>query len=156
MLKETLIDLLDRDEPDYKAAADMGPQIFPYLLDITKNGGERLAPRAVYTASLIQSDKVTDVLNVLKEGASSSIPEVRVATAAAFNNQQHLGDSNSDTLKFLLNDNDMGVRKMALTSISKDEFHANDSVRSEVKKLTTTENNELRIFATEVYNKIKH
>ncbi|QQZ58942.1 hypothetical protein JI735_19635 [Paenibacillus sonchi] len=152
MLKETLIDLLDRDEPDYNAAADMGPEILPYLLDITKNGGDRLAPRAVYTASLIQSDKVTEVLN---EGASSLIPEVRVATAAAINNQQHLGDSISDALKFLLNDNDLGVRKMALTSISNDEFHANDSIRSEVKKLTSTENNKLRLFATEVYNKIK-
>ncbi|MGQ7095564.1 hypothetical protein ACUOBA_44770, partial [Escherichia coli] len=74
VLKEQLIELLDRDEPDYNSAASLGPECLPDLLELTKEGGARLAPRAVYTASLIKDNNVTEIL---KEGASSPIADVR-------------------------------------------------------------------------------
>lgn len=149
MLKEQLIELLDRDEPDYNSAASLGPECLPDLLELTKEGGARLAPRAVYTASLIKDNNVTEIL---KEGASSPIADVRIATAAAIQNQSDFGDIN--TLSFLLNDSDVGVRKVILKTISK-VYIQNNEIHSEIKKLVDSETNEhVRSLADEVYTKL--
>ncbi|MED3025640.1 MULTISPECIES: HEAT repeat domain-containing protein [Bacillus cereus group] len=153
MLKEKIIELLNRDEPDYAAAADLGPESIPILLDLTKNGGKEIAPRAVYTASLIQYEKTNQVL---EEGASSSIPDVRVATAAAFKNfnQQSMGDVDSNILTSLLQDEDAGVRKVTLSTISQNQIN-NTTVRSGVEKLVNQEENkQVRALAESVYKEM--
>ncbi|HFK1739972.1 MULTISPECIES: HEAT repeat domain-containing protein [Bacillus] len=153
MLKDKIIELLNRDEPDYAAASDLGPEIIPILLDLTKNGGQEIAPRAVYAASLIQHEKTNQVL---EEGASSSIPDVRVATAAAFKNfnSQSMGDVDSNILSLLLNDEDAGVRKVILSTISQNQIN-NTTVRSGVEKLVNGEKNkQVRTLAETVYKEI--
>ncbi|MCR8844322.1 HEAT repeat domain-containing protein [Paenibacillus sp. SC116] len=108
MSKEKLIQLLDREEPDYKAAAELGPEIIPVLLDLTKSGDPKIAPRAIYTAGLLQD---ANAIEILKEGASSDLADIRVAAAATLRKVTGMGDS--DLLNTLLNDSDPGVRKVA-------------------------------------------
>lgn len=151
MLKNKLIELLDRDEPDYKSAANLGAESLPYLLKLIKKGGARLAPRAVYTASLINDEKVSELLS---EGTNSSIVDVRVAVAAAIRNRPQLEDTN--TMRILLNDTDVGVRKVTLKSIAESDLQ-NHIINSELKRMVETESNAyVRSLADKVYRGGNH
>ncbi|MGQ0518659.1 hypothetical protein ACT453_56185, partial [Bacillus sp. D-CC] len=67
-------------------------------------------------------------------------------------NQSDFGDIN--TLSFLLNDSDVGVRKVILKTISK-VYIQNNEIHSEIKKLVDSETNEhVRSLADEVYTKL--
>lgn len=153
MSKEKLEELLRADEPDYEEAAVVGARTIPTLVDIVKTGGETLAPRAVYTASLIKSENVTAVL---QEGARNPSPVVRVATAASLRNMERTqsGDKVANLIELLLKDSDAGVRKMALASVSDSDLDT-DTVRSGVDHLAQhDELDEMRRFASEISNKI--
>lgn len=154
MSKEQLLELLSSDEPDYAEAAKVGAEQISALVDIVKKSEETLAPRAVYTASLIKSGDITEVL---QEGASSSSPVVRVATAASLRNVEraHGSDTVVGLIEFLLKDSDAGVRKMALSSVSDSDI-GNEAIRSGIEDLAQhDELDEMRRFASEVSNKIK-
>ncbi|MEC2257865.1 hypothetical protein P9H08_14495 [Bacillus cereus] len=127
MVMDLLRSLLNRDEPDYTKAAKLGAEAIPYLLELVKGAEPRLAPRAVYTASLINNEQA---VNVLEEGMKSLIPQIRVAAAAAVRHQpNHVGNK---FIPPLLEDNDIGVVKVTLQSM---RLSKNKEMKSEVEKL---------------------
>jgi hypothetical protein len=102
---------LDRDEPDYPAAAQLGANALPHLAQLVQGTDPMLASKAAYLASLIQSDRS---IAVLEQAANSSHNEVRVAAAAGVRNLKQAPISLVDTL---LKDPYVGVRKVTLRSI---------------------------------------
>ncbi|MBY0217777.1 HEAT repeat domain-containing protein [Paenibacillus illinoisensis] len=153
MSKERLVELLSSDEPDYLEAAKASEGQIPTLIDIVKTGGESLAPRAIYMAGLIESENITEVLQL---GASSPSPVVRIATAATIGNMDRLqsGDKIAKLIGTLLKDSDVGVRKMALFSISDIDLRT-DTIRSGIEHLAQhDELDEMRRFASELSDKI--
>ena len=102
---------LDRDEPDYSAAAQLGVEALPHLVRLITDSDAMLASKAAYLASLIQSDRSN---TVLEQAASNSHVQVRIAAAAGMQNIQQPPTALAD---ILLNDSDVGVRKIALRSI---------------------------------------
>ena len=102
---------LDRDEPDYPAAAGLGPEALPHLRQLAQGDDPMLASKAVYLASLIGTDQSVTIVN---EAAGKPDPIVRAAAAGAVRN---LDQAPNQLLNSLLNDQDAGVRKVALRSI---------------------------------------
>lgn len=111
-MMELLCSLIDKDETDYDQLAQLGPDAVPFLLEITKAGNKRLAPRAVYAASLIEDKQSMDVL---LEGASSLLVDIRVAAAAGIRNVGAY--ISSDFVEYLLRDDEMSVKKITLNSL---------------------------------------
>jgi HEAT repeat protein len=104
---------LDRDEPNYEEAARLGPDAIPYLNELVNGPDGMLASKAAYLASLIKSDRS---VSVLEAAASNSEPIVRIAAASGIRNlSEHEA---SRVLDLLIDDRDIGVRKVALKSIS--------------------------------------
>ena len=106
---------LDRDEPDYPAAARLGPEALPHLRQLAQGADPMLASKAVYLASLIGTDQSVTIVN---EAAAKPDPIVRAAAAGAVRN---LDRAPNQLLNSLLNDQDAGVRKVALRSIEASE-----------------------------------
>ena len=115
-----IIELLDVDEPDYEAAAELGDDAIPFLLDIAEFGRPLLAQKATALAAMITSDRSASVIRI---AAQRIEPAVRVAAAAAL---ADLAPSTSDSyliapetepmddvLEALLADEDEGVRRFA-------------------------------------------
>jgi HEAT repeat protein len=103
---------LNPDEPDYHAAAKLGPDAVPHLMGLVQSGDQTIAPKAAYLASLIPS---AGSLAVLEAAARSNDPVVRVAAAGALPNLKAVPDPLVD---LFLNDSDFGVRKVTLESIA--------------------------------------
>lgn len=104
---------LDRDEPDYKEAAKLGPDAVPYLSELVQGPDAMLASKAAYLASLIKSKKS---IAVLEKAAKSPEPSVRIAAASGIRNlsEQDAGK----VLNLLIKDRDSGVRKVTLKAVS--------------------------------------
>jgi HEAT repeat protein len=102
---------LDRDEPDYPAAAQLGPEALPQLRQLAQGDDPMLASKAVYLASLIGTDQSVAIMN---EAAARLDPVVRAAAAGAVRN---LDQAPNQLLNSLLGDQDAGVRKVALRSV---------------------------------------
>src|SRR5262249_7385211 len=100
--------LLSADEPDYAAAARLGPQILPQLATLIRSGSPTYASRAAYLASLIPDPRA---IQILQDAAKNPSPIVRVAIAAGMGNVQRPPAS---VLAKLLDDKDQSVRKMAI------------------------------------------
>lgn len=102
---------LDSEEPDYERAAQLGPEALPYLIQIINNDDPMRASKAVYLAA-----RIDDALSqqALTDALRNSNPIVRVAVAGAARN---LSGEPRDLLLRLLDDDDSGVRKVALRSI---------------------------------------
>lgn len=157
-MKERIIKLLDREEPDYAEVSKIGLDAVPFLLEITKEGNPRLAPRAVYASSLIQNEQSIDVI---REGTRSSIPDVRVAAAAGLRNlKEH---DASDFVDRLLQDEEVQVRKVTLNSIlsgvdmadSIQSMLKTDNLQSIVKSMVQNESVEyVRNLAQQVHDKL--
>jgi HEAT repeat protein len=100
------------EEPNYERAARLGTEALPHLKTLIREGDQMLASKAAYLAGLINDD---DSADVLKEAARSEHPAVRVAAAAG---ARHLNvAASSEVISALLDDQDIGVRKVALKSI---------------------------------------
>lgn len=104
---------LNLDEPNYAQLALLGNEIVPVLKQLTLGSDSMLASKAVYLASLIPSEQS---LNVVAAGISSPDPLVRVAAASAARNLPN--NLSVNLFGTLLDDQDAGVRKVALSSIS--------------------------------------
>jgi len=107
---------LDRDEPDYPTAAQLGPTAVVQLAKLVRGTDALLAAKAAYLASLIPGDQSRVVLD---DAARSQQGQVRVAAAAGIRN---LPDAPLDLIDTLLKDSDAGVRKVALRSIDTRQF----------------------------------
>lgn len=106
--------LLMRDEPDYPAAARLGPQLLPHLHALSRGRDKMLASKATYLASLIDHDRAVDIL---RDAARSPLALVRVAAANGTRNL--LRPAASAVILGLLGDRDAGVRKAAIKAASR-------------------------------------
>ena len=68
------------DEPNWSAAATLGPEALPHLGQLVAEAEPGLAAKAAYLASLFDSDRSAEVLRI---AARSPEATVRVAAAAA-------------------------------------------------------------------------
>jgi hypothetical protein len=99
---------LEPEEPDYAAAAQLGPEAIPHLRRLSQGDDPMLASKAVYLASLIQDERTSDLV---REAAQHDDPVVRVAAASAAQNLD--APAASAVLVELVADDDPGVRKVA-------------------------------------------
>jgi HEAT repeat protein len=109
---EQVLNHLDREEPDYRRAAQLGPEALPHLRVLLQ--GDDVA-RATKAASLAGIIAASDSVDVLELAAADTRPTVRVAAAAA---TSHLEPPEANrVLAALVADTDAGVRKVALRSM---------------------------------------
>jgi hypothetical protein len=100
---------LEPEEPDYRAAKELGPEALPHLKALTEEGNPSLTAKATYLASLIGGEAAHAVV---ASAAASEYPAVRVAAAAA---TRHLAPGGAnELLTRLITDPDTGVRHEAL------------------------------------------
>jgi HEAT repeat protein len=104
---------LDREEPNYEEAARLGAEALPFLEELVKSPDVMLASKATYLASLIRGDRSVKILAMAAEHPD---PVVRVAAASGLRN---LSEHDAGTvLDKLASDEDHGVRKVAVKSVS--------------------------------------
>jgi hypothetical protein len=104
--------VLDLDEPDYKAAAQLGSDALPHLQRFVESGDPNLASKAAYLAGRIGDPQAAPILEL---AATSDDPGIRVAAAAGV---RYLPDDQADTVLLTLgDDDDPGVRKTALKAV---------------------------------------
>jgi HEAT repeat protein len=101
--------VLDPDEPDYAAAAELGEEALPHLEQLVRGDDAMLASKATYAASLIRGGADT-----VETAADSEDPVVRVAAAAAARNLPP--ERAQLVLRRLSDDEDAGIRKVARAS----------------------------------------
>lgn len=110
---EQVLEMLDPDEPDYELAAMLGPGALPHLATLIAGDNRAgLASKAAYLVGLID-DPHADAL--LAEAATSSEVLVRVAAASTLRNVS--AATRDDLAPKLLEDEDLGVRKVTLRSL---------------------------------------
>ncbi|UVS77718.1 HEAT repeat domain-containing protein [Actinokineospora sp. UTMC 2448] len=104
---------LDAEEVDYAEAAALGPDALPHLAELAAGADTMLASKAVYLASVIGGDGSAAIVSA---AAGRGDPVLRVAAAAALRNLavddfERVGET-------LLDDEDPGVRKVAIGSVA--------------------------------------
>lgn len=104
---------LDPDEVDYAAASQLGPDALPFLMDLVQGGDPGMAAKAAYLAAVLEGELSEQVVAV---AAASS--DVRVRVAAAHAASMLAAEPASRVLDTLLLDDDPGVQKLALRSVS--------------------------------------
>jgi HEAT repeat protein len=103
---------LDPEEPDYEAAARLGPEALPHLQRFVEGPDPNLASKAAYLAGRIGDPKAAPILEL---AAGSNDPAIRVAAAGGVG---HLPDEQAEAvLLTLVDDDDPGVRKTALKAV---------------------------------------
>ena len=106
-------DALGPYEPRYQEEArQLGPEALAHLEEIVREGDAGLASRAVYLASLIEHDRSGAVLALGMERPDAII---RVAVAAGARNLAP--QLRGRLLLRLLDEDDIGVRKVALRAV---------------------------------------
>jgi HEAT repeat protein len=109
---QDVLALIDLDEIDYPAAArQLGPEALPLLEELAEGGDTMLAAKAVYLASLISDPGSA---RIMERAAQHPDARVRVAAAGGLRN---LPEQDVEPhIDGLLQDSDIGVRKVALQS----------------------------------------
>lgn len=108
---EQVINQLDREEPNYTQAAQLGSEALPHLITLIQGGNLGLAAKAASLAGIINAGQSADVLEM---AARHPDPVVRVAAAASAKNLTSIPTS---LAMELLNDSDAGVRKWTLKAL---------------------------------------
>jgi hypothetical protein len=103
------------DEPDYEGAAQLGPEALPHLMQLIEEGDPDLASKATSLASVIDA---AESIEAVDKAARSPDPVIRVAAAAALGNLSEMPDP---LAQGMLNDEDVGVRKLALRSLERQQ-----------------------------------
>lgn len=139
--------VLDSEEPNYGQGAQLGLDALPYLESLVTGADPMLASKATYLASLIRGEQS---VRILQEAARSESLIVRVAAAGAARN---LDESvASDILFSLVDDQNIGVRKVALESVP---ANVAPLLRDKIQGLTQTESNfEIRNLSREVLDRL--
>jgi HEAT repeat protein len=139
---------LQRDEPNYMEAAQLGVDALPHLAQIVQYEDALLASKAAYLASLIQSDQS---FAVLEQAVGSPHPEVRVAAASGIRNLSQLPPQ--PMLERLLRDQDIGVRKEVLRSI---EYQQPVGFKAQVEEIAKNDPNiDIQRLANKVANSLR-
>lgn len=102
---------LEPEEPNYAAAAQLGPDALPVLEQLVRSADPLLASKAAYLASMIPDRRAA---KVLEAAAQRDEPTVRVAAAAGLQRAPALAE---EVAMDLIADQDPGVRKVALKSM---------------------------------------
>ncbi|MGZ8845097.1 MAG: hypothetical protein ACXW3C_01400 [Pyrinomonadaceae bacterium] len=123
---EQVINLLNREEPDYAQAAQLGSEALPHLVTLIQGENPGLAAKAASLAGVINAAHSVDVLRI---AAQHPNPVVRVAAAASAKNLTSMPTSLAMNL---LNDSDAGVRKWVLKSL---EVHHPAGVKTKVEEI---------------------
>jgi HEAT repeat protein len=136
MTMEQVRAFLDPDEPNYATAAvELGPDAMPYLQELAGGDDPLLASKAVYLAGLIGGDEAQPILN---DAVEHSDPTVRVSAAASV---QNLDDERALELgRRLLDDDDLGVRKVAVNAAAQIE---SADVRGALQKQVRSDQDEV-------------
>jgi HEAT repeat protein len=113
--REQVLAQLHPDEPRYEQAAQLGSEALPHLMQIVQEGDPGLASKATSLAGIINAAGSAEVLGA---AADSSDPVIRVAAAAALGN---LDEMPSALAQSMLDDEDVGVRKLALRSLGRQQ-----------------------------------
>ncbi len=100
---------IGKDEPDYAAASQLGPDAVPLLRMIVEGTDPLEASKAVYATSLIGGPGSIEVLRL---AANHHDPQVRIAVAQGLKNLAAAAPT--DLVMKSLDDPDSGVRKLAL------------------------------------------
>jgi len=100
---------LDREEPQYRDLAALGEEALPHLEMIVEADDPLRAAKAAYAASLIGGSGVAALLS---KAATHPDPQVRIAAAHGYKNAA--AEAPTEVLATLLEDDDAGVRKVAL------------------------------------------
>ncbi|HEY6746069.1 MAG TPA: hypothetical protein VI357_10170 [Mycobacteriales bacterium] len=101
--------VLDPDEPDYAAVAELGEDALPHYEELIRGDDVMLASKATYAASLTSGGA-----DVVAAAAHSEEPVIRVAAAAAARNLP--AERAQQVLGRLSDDDDPGIRKVARAS----------------------------------------
>jgi HEAT repeat protein len=113
-MKQVLAEI-DRDEPNYAALAKLGKDALPHLHLIIDADDPLRASKAAYAVALIGGAGSAEAL---QKAAEHQDPQVRIAVAHALRNST--GASRTSRIKMLdrlLDDQDAGVRKVALSAV---------------------------------------
>lgn len=110
---------LEPEDPDYAAAAQLGPDTVPHLQTLIQGDDPMLASKAVYLASLIQDERTPDLF---RQAAQHDDPVIRVAAASAARNMD--APVASEILVELVADDDPGVRKVARKAVPEEPTDA--------------------------------
>ena len=113
--REQVLAQLYPDEPDYEGAAQLGPEALPHLMQLIEEGDPDLASKATSLASVIDA---AESIEAVDKAARSPDPVIRVAAAAALGNLSEMPDP---LAQGMLNDEDVGVRKLALRSLERQQ-----------------------------------
>lgn len=117
MTMEEVHAFLDPDEPDYAAATlALGSDALPHLAELAAGDDSMLASKAVYLAGLIGGDQAQPILTRAVEHPD---PVVRVSAAASVQNVDD--DAALELGRQLLDDEDAGVRKVAVNAAARIE-----------------------------------
>lgn len=135
------------EEPDYQAAAQLGPAALPALETFIEGEDEALSAKSAYLVGLI---KDANVVRILVKAAASQNVLVRVAVAAT---AKHLRPAEaSKVLITLAEDSSYGVRKMVLKSAPE---KASSKLVAKIKWMAQNDlERQLRYKASEVLTQI--
>jgi HEAT repeat protein len=138
--------VLDLDEPDYEAAAQLGSDALPHLQRFVESGDPNLAPKAAYLAGRIGDSQASPILEM---AANSADPGIRVAAATGV---RYLPDEQADNVLLpLLDDAVAAVRKEALKAVPTDP---SQELADKVEVLQEYESVQaVRELAAEVFNR---
>jgi hypothetical protein len=123
---QDVVNQLDREEPDYRQAARLGPDALPFVRQLIEGNNVALASKAAFLAGQISG---AGSLQVLEIASRHPNPVVRVAAAASARNFTGLSSALANTF---LNDTDPGVRKWGLRVI---EVTQPQGIRPSVEKI---------------------
>lgn len=116
MTLEQIRNQLSAIEPNDGTYSGIGPSEIPFVEQLLHDKEAWMASRAIFALSKIPDAKAVTILS--KAAVADPRPEVRVAIAASAGNLT-LKDANN-ILMHLLADNELGVRKFAIKSVSID------------------------------------
>src|SRR5262245_4113773 len=143
---EQVLAQLDKEEPDYEFAAQLGPEALPHLVRLVQGNDLGRASKAVCLASFINTEQSATVLNI---AAKSPHPTLRSAAAISLSN---LKDISAAPVTSLLNDENVGVRKWTLKAL---EIHRPIGVKTKVQEIARSDPDmALRQLASQIINQL--
>jgi hypothetical protein len=143
---EQVINQLDREEPNYSQAAQLGSEALPHLITLIQGGNLGLAAKAASLAGIINAGQSAVALEI---AARHPEPVVRVAAAASAKNLTSIPTS---LAMEMLNDSDAGVRKWTLKAL---EIHHPAGIKTKVDEIIRNDPDVgLRDHARQIINQL--
>jgi len=137
---------LDQDETDYEAAAKLGPEALPHLLQLVEGDDPGRASKATYLAATIGGDQS---LPVIEKAVVSANPVIRVAAAGALGRLQHIPAA---LARALLDDPDAGIRHLSLQAL---EIHLPAGFKVKVEQMRQHDpDGAIRAIAADLVNRL--